>query len=261
MLDSTKIAIRGTTQDHLEIEDIQDNIVLLKDGSCVVVLTTGAINFGLLSEREQEATVYAYAGMLNSLSFTIQILIRSQKKDISNYIQLIEGRQSVVADKKIQDELERYKQFVKETVKKNEVLDKKFYVVIPMSALELGSARSLASNFTGKRILPFDKKYIFERAKVILGPRKDHILGQIGRMGLKGKQLTTSELIQLYYEIYNPDGGSQANISQFDVPIVKSTMSTTPGAVLADKPQVDVKPPEEKLHDQISNLVKQASPS
>ena len=82
MADPAKIAIRASTQQHLDIEDIQDDLIILKDGSCCLVIAATAINFGLLSEREQDATIYAYAGLLNSLTFSIQIVIRSQRKDI-----------------------------------------------------------------------------------------------------------------------------------------------------------------------------------
>ena len=77
--------IKASTQEHLDIYTIRNHIVFLKDGSCALVMRTTAINFNLLSEEEQDATIYAYAGLLNSLSFSIQILIRSQRKNISDY--------------------------------------------------------------------------------------------------------------------------------------------------------------------------------
>ena len=80
--------IVATTQDHLDIETIQDDLVILKTGICSIVIQASAINFGLLSEEEQDATIYAYAGLLNSLSFPIQIVIKSEKKDISAYLEL-----------------------------------------------------------------------------------------------------------------------------------------------------------------------------
>ena len=88
-LDPTKIPVRASTQEHLDIEDIQDGIIILRDGSCCLTIATTAINFGLLSEKEQEATIYAYAGLLNSLTFSIQIVLRSQRKDISSYVNLV----------------------------------------------------------------------------------------------------------------------------------------------------------------------------
>ena len=90
MIDTTKIASRASTQSHLDIEDIKDNLVILKDGGSTLVLSVTAINFGLLSEREQDATIYAYAALLNSLAYPIQILIRSARKDISGYLKLLE---------------------------------------------------------------------------------------------------------------------------------------------------------------------------
>jgi hypothetical protein len=76
--DPLKNAIRGSTQEHLPIEDVIDGIVILKDGSCSLVMQLSSVNFDLLSEREQSALVFAYGGILNSLNFTIQILIRSE---------------------------------------------------------------------------------------------------------------------------------------------------------------------------------------
>ena len=93
MTDPTKIAIRASTQDHLEIEDIQEGIIILKSGSSCLIIGTTAINFGLLSEKEQEATIYAYAALLNSLTFPIQIFIRSTRKDITSYLVLLAERE------------------------------------------------------------------------------------------------------------------------------------------------------------------------
>src|SRR5688572_20377840 len=78
--------IATSTQDGIPVADIINDIVILKDGGAALVLESTSLNFGLLSEKEQEAVVYAYAALINSLSFSIQILVRSQRKDISNYL-------------------------------------------------------------------------------------------------------------------------------------------------------------------------------
>jgi len=80
--DPIKIAIKGSTQEHLPIEDIIDGIVILKDGGAAQVLQVSSVNFDLLSEREQGALVFAYGGILNSLNFPIQIMIHSTTKDV-----------------------------------------------------------------------------------------------------------------------------------------------------------------------------------
>ena len=250
MPDPAKIAIRASTQEHLEIEDIKDDIVILKDGSSCLVLATTAINFGLLSGKEQEATIYAYAGLLNSLNFTAQIVVRSARKDISAYLGLLEERQNKESRKLIRDQIIKYRQFIQETIKKNNVLDKKFYLVIPMTSLELGVAKTLKKTMAHQKSLPFDKNYILQQAKINLYPKRDHFLRQLARLGLKSKQLESQELIRLFFDIYNPESGSQqmAESSQYKTPIVKAAVSLKP----------EVKPilEEPSIHNQINNLVK-----
>lgn len=85
--------IVSLTQDFLPIADITDNLVLLKNGGAVMVLESSSINFSLLSEKEQQAIIYSYAALLNSLSFPIQIVVRSQIKDISKYMSFLEEAQ------------------------------------------------------------------------------------------------------------------------------------------------------------------------
>lgn len=203
-MDISKIAIRGSTQDHLEIADIRDDLVLLKDGSVALLIRVAAVNFGLLSEREQEAIIFAYAGLLNSLNFSIQIIIRSQRKDISRYVALLDTEEKNQANPLLKNQIANYKNFITQTVKENNVLDKKFYIVIPFSSLELGAVSATGSLLKKKKTsLPLPVETIMDKAKTTLMPKRDHILRQIGRLGLRAKQLTNSELIELFYGIYN----------------------------------------------------------
>ena len=176
MKSSAQIPIRASTQEHLDIEDIRDDIIIFKDGSCCLLLQTSAVNFGLLSETEQDATIYAYAGLLNSLSFPVQIVVRSQKKDVTNYINLLKIEEQKQQNQKLANQMKLYRQFVETTVKENKVLDKKFYIVIPFSTLELGATNVKALLPTKPKHLPFPKDYILERAKNALLPKKDHLV-------------------------------------------------------------------------------------
>ncbi len=112
-------SIKASTQEHLDIYTIKDHLVYLKDGSVALVLKTTAINFNLLSEEEQDATIYAYAALLNSLSFPIQILIRSQRKNITDYLDRLDQRIQVTSSQKIKESIINYRQFVKSLVKEN----------------------------------------------------------------------------------------------------------------------------------------------
>jgi len=198
----------ASTQEHLDIEDIRDNLVLLKDGSCCLILETSAVNFSLLSETEQDATIYAYAGLLNSLTFPVQIYIKSQKKDINSYLLLLSRQKQKTGNALLKAQLEKYYDFVKKTVSENEVLDKKFYLIIPFSSLELGIGSALSSAFKKRSGLPLPEDYILQKAKINLIPKRDHLISQLTRIGLKARQLPTPELIKLFYSSYNPDSGS-----------------------------------------------------
>ena len=197
------IPIRSTTQAFTEIEDIDHDIVMFADGSCSLVVTTTAVNFGLLSEKEQEAIIYAYAGLLNSLSFPIQILVRSQHKDITSYLKLLEEQEHKQKNPKLVKNISDYRAFVAATVKEKEVLDKKFYIVIPFSSLELGASTKVLFG-SKKRGLPYDKEYIYDKALTVLTPKRDHITRLLNRLGLRGKQLTSEQLTRLFFSIYNP---------------------------------------------------------
>lgn len=193
--------IRSTTQRFLEIEDIADGMVLLSDGSCALVIETTAVNFGLLSEKEQEALIYAYSGLLNSLSFPIQVYLRSKHKDITSYLKKLEDAQNKQTNPVLAKRIEKYREFIAATVKERNVLDKKFYIVIPFNAIELGVTN--VSTLVRKTGLPYPKNYIFNRAKTVLTPKRDHILRQLNRLGLKGAQLDTQKLVDLFHDIYN----------------------------------------------------------
>jgi len=258
MTDPAKIAIRASTQEHLEIEDIKDDLVILKDGSCCLVLATTAINFGLLSEKEQEATIYAYAALLNSLNFTVQIVIRSARKDISSYLALLAEREVKEERKLIKDQIVKYRQFIQETVQKNNVLDKKFYVIIPMTSLELGVVKSFKKNVSRQKGLPFNKGYILQQAKINLYPKRDHLLRQLSRLGLKSSQLENQELIRLFFNVYNPESATQpmAESTQYKTPVVKAAM--VPGVeTKAEKTEAE----ESTIRKQINNLVKKNEPT
>lgn len=226
MPDPLSIPIRGTTQDHLDIEDVVDNVVVLKDGSCCLILSTTAINFGLLSEREQDATIYAYAGLLNSLTFPIQLIIRSKQKDVTAYLGLLDREIIKQTNPLLKDQMNKYRRFVEETVKKNNVLDKTFYIIIPFSTLELGAVHALGTIVRKSKSLPFSKEYILERAKMNLLPKRDHIVRQFGRLGLKIREVKTQEAIQLFYEYYNSESSGSQRLAvddDYNTPIVQST--------------------------------------
>ena len=204
MIQPTSSPIRATTQEFLEIADIADDIVIMTNGSAALVIETTAVNFGLLSEEEQDALIYAYASFLNSLSFPLQIVILSKRMDISSYIDYLVSQEGKILNPVAKDRIRHYREFILSTIKENKVLEKKFYLIVPFSVMEMGIKDSTKSLTGKKKKLPFNKEYILSRAKTSLFPKKDHIIRQLGRIGLKGRQLSSQELVELFYNLYNP---------------------------------------------------------
>jgi hypothetical protein len=214
--------IKSSTQFHLDIEDVRDDLVVLKDGGAVLILQTTAVNFGLLSEKEQDAMIYAYGGLLNSLTFAVQIVIISSKKDISSYLKLLKNEEEKAMKPIFKEQIRLYYEFIKKIVAENEVLDKRFYVALPFSPLELG-LKSAKSNILGEKKTNLPMNYILEKAKNSLLPKRDHITRQLSRIGLKSEQLKTQQLIELFYNTYNPEAigtHSLVDTKEYTTPIV-----------------------------------------
>lgn len=196
--------IQASTQKHLPVANIVEDIILLKDGGATLVLESSSLNFSLLSEKEQDAIIAAYAALLNSFSFPVQILIRSQKKDISDYLAYLEKKQQEQKNEKLTRMMTRYREFVAQTVKKRNVLEKNFYLLIPFSALELGVAKSALAVLRKQKQLPYPRSYVVKKAKTVLYPKRDHLIRQAARIGLRLRQLNTAELVELLFKVYNP---------------------------------------------------------
>lgn len=200
--------IQSTTQKHILIADIIDDLVLTKEGGAALILRTSALNFFLLSEKEQEAITYAYSAFLNSLSFPIQIVVHSQRKDVTKYLSYLKEEEGKQINPLLKNLLSSYQIFVSQIVKKRNVLEKEFFIVVPFSPFELGLSASGAFNqlLGKKRFVPYDKAYVLKKAKTAIYPKRDHLIRQSGRLGLKLEQLNTEDLAKLFWGIYKSPG-------------------------------------------------------
>lgn len=216
----------STTQLFLDLYDITNDLIILADGATSLVITVSAMNFGLLSENEQDATIYAYAALLNSLSFPIQIVVRSQPKDVTGYLKKIQEQEDKTTNQIYRQKIKEYRAFVESLVQEQNVLDKKFYIVIPLSAVEMGlTTQSVIPGSKNKPLSSFEKNYIIEKAKTNLLPRRDHLIDQLARIGLYSRQLSTQELIQMLYSSYNPEsfeGQKVTDTSHYTTPLVQA---------------------------------------
>jgi len=182
---------KATTQKFIEIYDVVDNVVLLTGGLAALVVEVQATNFALLSKEEQDVRVLSYSSLLNSLSFPIQIFIRSKKIDISSYLKQLDDEAAKSQNQLLKNQIKLYKDFVQELVKVNTVLDKKFYIVLSYSSLESG-LHVRGDNF-------------LLSAKAKLSSKAESLHAMLHRMNLPAKTLGKDELVKLFHEIYNGD--------------------------------------------------------
>ena len=193
--------IKATTQRFTEVTAISDFVVLFQGGYACSIIEISATNFALQSQGEQEAKILSYASFLNSLSFSIQILIRSQKLDISAYLKLLDEDANRAQNVNFSTYIKNYRNFVADLVKSNTVLDKRFYIVIPYSPLEKGVKG--AGTITSKN----KSEVSLDEARSVLRSKNETVLAEIGRTGLKATVLNKDELTALFYDVYN-DGES-----------------------------------------------------
>lgn len=189
------------SQHFIPIEDIYDNLVFLKDGSVSLVISTSAVNFGLLFETEQISIIESFAGMLNSLSFPIQIIVISRRLDISSYLNVLDKAREKQTNPLLSQMTTHYRRFVEGLIREKNVLDKQFYICLNVTVAELG-------------LLPQKSQDRNKKALIILVPRRDHLIRQLSRIGLKASQLKTVELIKLFYDLFNPQLSGDSEIKQ-----------------------------------------------
>ena len=221
-----KIANSNSTQNTLQIAEIRDGVVIMNDGSFRSVIMVKSINFDLMSPQEQEAVEYSYQQFLNSLYFPIQIYLRSQKIDLQPYVERLNKIRSEHDNMLLALLMEDYIAYIDSLSQQTNIMDKKFYLVIPYYPVidATNKAVSQSKNFlTGLGGL-FNKKEqhvvidepVLESAKTELRDRVQAVLAGLLQCGIQGLPLDTQELIELYYDTYNPDTATRQQLKQFD---------------------------------------------
>lgn len=195
------------TQNYLDIAEIRQGSVILKDGTLRAVLMVSSINFALKSEDEQQAIIQGYMSFLNSLEYPIQVVIQSRKMNIDAYMQSLNQAERETKNDALRSQILDYRSFIQELVSLGEIMQKKFYLVIPYDPLTdkgKGFFKRLGETLSPARILKLKSAQFAERKKQ-LDRRVSIIQGALQSMSLNSVQLDTQGLMELYYNAYNPD--------------------------------------------------------
>lgn len=205
----------SATQDFLEVHDIREGVVLLKDSSIRGVLMVSSLNFALKSEEEQTAIIYAFQSFLNSLDFFCQIIIQSRNINITPYLDSLKDLEDRQTNTLLRKQTASYREFIKNMVVGDMVMTKNFFVVVPYNLMEifgigggLKKQGDVLKQFTGganqQKNQPL-KDDEFQRCKTQLWQRMEYLAMGLRRCGLDAVPLTTPELIELFWAIHHPD--------------------------------------------------------
>jgi len=234
----------NSTQNSLQIAEVRDGIVIMNDGSFRSVLMVKSINFDLMSPQEQEAVEFSYQGFLNSLYFPIQIFIRSRKVDLRPYIEKLDKIRSEHDNMLLALLMEDYINYMDALSQQTNIMDKNFYLVIPyFPVVEAQQFLTQNKNFLSGLTKLFDKseqhvvinEADLENAKGELRNRVQSVLAGLQQCGIQGVPLDTQELIELYYDTYNPDTATRQQLKDFGgmtTDVVQKGVGTAPQAHL-----------------------------
>lgn len=213
----------ANAQNLVDIKEIRDDAVILKNGSLRQIIMVSGINFSLKSEAEQNIITQAYQNFLNSIDFPLQIIIHSRKINIEKYLEGLRAYEEKETSQLLRSQAGEYREFIRGFVAKNPIMEKTFLVIVPFYPLIIPGQESVS--ILGK-YLPFLKKnkVAEEKAKqdtektfgenlAQLKQRVSQVLGGVSSMGLEGATLNDEQLVELFYNFYNPETVERENIN------------------------------------------------
>ena len=229
----------NSTQNSLLIADIRDGIVIMNDGTFRSVIMTKSINFDLMSPEEREAVEYAYQNFLNSLYYPVQIFIRSKKVDMRPYLDKMNKLRTEQDNMLLALLMEDYINFIDILAQETNIMDKQFYVSIPYfpnadAQKAVDNSRKFLTSFLAPKqphvVVQINEPEL-EAAKQELRNRVQSVMSGLAQVGVQSIPLDTEELIELYYDSYNPDTATRQqirNYSNLTAPVISRGQGTPP---------------------------------
>lgn len=242
---ANKANTKPSTQQYLEIAEIHDDVAVLKDGSLRAVLLVSSVNFALKSEKEKDGIIYGFQNFLNYLNFDIQIIVRSRKLDLKDYLKTIQEKARKQTNENLQSQTVHYIAFIEDLLQKVDIMKKQFFVVVPYYANVVQNTGKLLDKLKNSvnPVAPAGMKPSnFEENRLQLMQRVDVITSQLSSMGLRCVSLDTQELIELYYTSYNPDSAQNqklTNIENITNSIIQKGEEIEEDTLSLDEPRVD----------------------
>lgn len=195
------------TQQFVDVEEVKNGTVILKGGGLRKILLVSGINFALKSEDDKNIIIGAYQDFINSLDFSLQIIIHSRRLNIQGYLDGLAERKENEQNELLREQISEYSEFIKSFVEQGDIMGKSFFIVVPYDPAVISGKGGLMSglSFFGKKkdTSVEDKKTLDEQIEQ-LNQRADHIGVGLSGIGLRAVALNDEELIELFYNLYNP---------------------------------------------------------
>ncbi len=213
----------NSSQSSLLISELRDSMVIMKDGSFRAVVACKSINFDLMSEEEREAVEYSYQNFLNSLNFTVQILVRSQRVDIAPYIDRLMDLRRQNDNMLLGVLMDDYINFIDVLSQEANIMDKSFFVVIPYYTSKeaekaLEQSKNFFKTFAKDKTPPVTRidRATYDKAVTEINNRAEAVVSGLFQIGIQSVRLNTKELGQLYYNFNNPDTAVREPLGDFN---------------------------------------------
>ncbi|HDQ22491.1 MAG TPA: hypothetical protein ENN28_00775 [Candidatus Uhrbacteria bacterium] len=197
---------KQSTQKYLDIAEIRENTVILKDGTLRAVIMCSSVNFALKSEDEQKALISGYMEFINALEHPLQIVIQSRRLDIENYIRRLREAQKKQTNELLKMQIIGYMDYINELIEMGEIMTKRFFIVVPFNPLGAKGKNfwnRLKETFTAGKAIKMKREKFLDYKKD-LDLLVSNIESNLGGMGLEAVVLDTQGLIELFYNTYNP---------------------------------------------------------
>ncbi|MFH1402076.1 MAG: TraC family protein [Patescibacteria group bacterium] len=192
------------TQDFVSIKEIRDGVVVLNDNSMVVILMVSSINLALKSSEEQQAILLQFQSFLNSLEYSVQLFIQSQKLDIRPYITMMETRLKEQTNELIKIQTREYINFIKSFMEKTNIMSKSFFAVVSYRPPIIQTTKGFKNLFSNKKGSAENKDDAFAEHRTQLSQRVSVVEQGLTRTGVRLARLGTEEAVELLYKLYNP---------------------------------------------------------
>lgn len=201
-----KKAANASTQQYVDVKEVRDSVIILKNGGFRSVLLVSSLNFDLKSTEEQDAIISQYQAFLNSLDFPVQVLIHSRRFNIEPYLQLLKEKEEEQTNELLRLQISEYQHFIKNLTEVSDIMSKYFYVIVPFAAIEDEHSGFFdkMSNIMNPKQAIHEKRELFETYKNQLWQRVDHVSIGLSGTGVNVAILNTEEIIELLYNTYNP---------------------------------------------------------